>query len=116
MSNGPPKKTKVRRLAKILGAVVLLVIGFLVSVNIKADNTPLHRAARKNATETAQLLLTWGANVNAKNSAEADTTALGGVEKCNRNSPTLTDPRSRDLRQGHIGPDAATLGGVEQRG
>ena len=49
MSNGPPKKTKVRRLAKILGAVVLLVIGFLVFANIQDVNTknseeatPLH--------------------------------------------------------------------------
>ena len=64
MSNGPPKKTKVRRLAKILGAVVLLVIGLVLFASIKADKTPLHWAAAKNMTETAQLLITWGANVN----------------------------------------------------
>ena len=47
MSNGPPKKTKVRRLAKVLGAVVVLVIGFLVFASIKADKTPLHWVAAK---------------------------------------------------------------------
>ena len=71
MSNGPPKKTKARRFAKVLGIVVLLVIGLHLFVNIKAGNTPLHWAARNNATETAQLLITWGANVNTKNSEEA---------------------------------------------
>ena len=71
MSNEPPKKTKARRLAKVLGAVVLLVIGFLVFANIKVVKTPLHWAAAKNMAGTAQLLLTWGANVNAKNSEEA---------------------------------------------
>ena len=176
MSNGPPKKTKARRLAKILGAVVLLVIGFLVFANIQDVNTknseeatPLHWAAAKNATETAQLLITQGAeicakdtlgqtplhwaarnnaaettevlltqganinekdeygntplhwaasnnayaetaqllithgaglNVNTNNSEERDTTAFcGSRKKCNQNSPTVTDPRSRDLRQ-----------------
>ena len=73
MSNGPPKKTKVRRLAKILGAVALLVIGFLVFANIQDVNTknseeatPLHRAAANNATETAQRLITQGADICAK--------------------------------------------------
>ncbi|MYB67569.1 MAG: ankyrin repeat domain-containing protein, partial [Gemmatimonadetes bacterium] len=73
MSNEPPKKTKVRRLAKILGAVVLLVIGFVVFANIQDVNTknseeatPLHWAAAKNATETAQLLITQGAEICAK--------------------------------------------------
>ena len=66
MSNGQPKKTKVRRFAKVLGAVVLLVIGLLLFASIKADKTPLHWAAANNMAETAQLLITWGANVNAK--------------------------------------------------
>ena len=73
MSNGPQKKTKVRRLAKILGAMVLLVIGFLVFANIQDINTktseeatPLHYAAANNAAETAQLLLTQEAEICAK--------------------------------------------------
>jgi len=51
--------------------VVFLVIGLLVFASIKADKTPpLHWAAAKNKAETAQLLITWEANVNAKNDKE----------------------------------------------
>ena len=66
MSNGTAKKTKVRRFAKVLGVVVLLVIGLFLFANIKAGNTPLHWAAAKNMAETAEVLLTQGANVNEK--------------------------------------------------
>ena len=183
MSNGPPKKTKVRRLAKVSGAVVVLVIGLALFASIKADktpplhwaaaknkaetaqllitwganvnaktdkgrtplhwaarnnatetaqllltqgaeinakdnkgSTPLHYAARNNAAETAQLLLTQGANVNTKNSEEATPLHWGSSRKCKQNGQPVADARSRDLRQRHIGPDTATLGGVEQCG
>ena len=52
--------SKVRRLAKVSGAVVLLVIGLVLFASIKADKTPLHWAAAKNKAETAQLLIDMG--------------------------------------------------------
>ena len=49
---------------------MLLVIGLHLFANIKAGNTPLHWATAKNMAETAQLLITWGVNVNTKNSED----------------------------------------------
>ena len=80
-------------------AQLLLTQG--VEVNAKTDQsaTPLHYAAWKNATETAQLLIMQGADVNEKDKYSRDTATLGGGGQRNRNSPTLTDPRSQDKRQ-----------------
>ena len=89
MSNGPPKKTKIRRFAKVLGLVVLLVIGLVWFPNIKAGNTPLHLAARNNSTKTAQLLITWGANVNAKNSEEATPLHWAAAENATKTANLL---------------------------
>ena len=71
MSNGMRKKTKVRRFAKVLGLVVFLVVALFLFANIKVGNTPLHWAAAKNMADTAEILLTSGANVNEKNNKGA---------------------------------------------
>ena len=71
MSNGQHKKTKIRRFAKVLGAVVFLVISFLLFAIFKAGKTQLHWAAAENKVATALLLITWGANVNARHSDDA---------------------------------------------
>ena len=96
--------------------MVLLVIGFLVFANIKVVKTPLHWAAAKNMAGTAQLLLTLGANVNAKNSEEATPLHYAAWHNATETDPTVNNSRSRDLRQGHIESDTATLGSVEQYG
>ena len=111
MSNGPPKKTKVRRLAKVLGAVVLMVIGLVLFASIK---TPLHYAAWKNAAETAQLLITWGANVNAKDTLGRTPLHWAAMGNAAETAKVLLTQGAKINEKGQQEMDATTRGGVEK--
>ena len=65
-------------------------------------------------TETAQLLLTQGAEINAKTDKGPHTAIRGGGEQRGRNDRGLADTGSQNQRKGRIWPDTAASCGDGQ--